>query len=192
MYFFLAVLTWGGAEDCCGWGMWRHCLLHDSEYRMFCVNLVQGVTITLFHRNWDSERLSKQQSQNVNAEVYSKALYVCVFLNFSCLKNFSALYLVIFFVSKLFVFWGGRGHTWGVWKFPGYGLNWSYSCWAYTTATATQDRSHVCDLHHSSWQRQILNPLSEARDQTQVLMDTSWVRYRWAMTELLFVRFLPP
>ena len=26
------------------------------------------------------------------------------------------------------------------------------------------DLSHVCDLHHSSWQRQILNPLSEARD----------------------------
>ena len=35
---------------------------------------------------------------------------------------------------------------------------------AYTTATATWDLSHVCDLHHSSWQRQILNPLSEVRD----------------------------
>ena len=27
---------------------------------------------------------------------------------------------------------------------------------AYTTATATWDMSHVCDLHHSSWQHQIL------------------------------------
>ena len=35
---------------------------------------------------------------------------------------------------------------------------------AYTTATATWDPSHVCDLHHSSLQHQILNPLSEARD----------------------------
>ena len=35
---------------------------------------------------------------------------------------------------------------------------------AYTTATATQDLSRVCDLYHSSWQCQILNPLSEARD----------------------------
>ena len=35
---------------------------------------------------------------------------------------------------------------------------------AYTTATATPDPSHVYDLHHSSWQRWILNPLSEARD----------------------------
>ena len=33
---------------------------------------------------------------------------------------------------------------------------------AYTTATATQDLSHVCDLHHSSWQRRILNPLNKA------------------------------
>ena len=31
------------------------------------------------------------------------------------------------------------------------------------TATAMRDPSHVFDLHHSSWQHQILNPLSEAR-----------------------------
>ena len=33
-----------------------------------------------------------------------------------------------------------------------------------TTATATPDPSCVCDLHHSSWQHRLLNPLSEARD----------------------------
>ena len=44
---------------------------------------------------------------------------------------------------------------------------------AYTTATATPDPSHVWDLHHSSQQHQILNPLSRARDQTHILMDTS-------------------
>ena len=38
---------------------------------------------------------------------------------------------------------------------------------AYATATTTQDLSHVCKLHHSSQQQQILNPLSEARDQIQ-------------------------
>ena len=37
--------------------------------------------------------------------------------------------------------------------------------------------SCICDLHHSSWQCQIPNPLSEARNQTRVLMDTSWVHY---------------
>uniref|UniRef100_A0A8D1RDC6 phenylalanine--tRNA ligase n=1 Tax=Sus scrofa TaxID=9823 RepID=A0A8D1RDC6_PIG len=48
---------------------------------------------------------------------------------------------------------------------------------AYTTVTATQDLSCVCDLHHSSRQRRILNPLSEARDRTRVLMGARWVHY---------------
>ena len=48
---------------------------------------------------------------------------------------------------------------------------------AYATATATQDPRHVCNLHHSSWQRQILNLLSQAKDRTHILMDTSRVRY---------------
>ena len=41
-----------------------------------------------------------------------------------------------------------------------------------TTATATWDPSHVCNLHHGSWPRRILNPLSEARDGACVLVVT--------------------
>lgn len=43
------------------------------------------------------------------------------------------------------------------------------------SATAMPDPSPTCDPHHSSWQRRMLNPLSEARDQTCVFMDTSRV-----------------
>ena len=46
---------------------------------------------------------------------------------------------------------------------------------AYTTATATLDPRHMCDLSYSSRQRWILSPLSEARDRTCILMDTSQV-----------------
>ena len=48
---------------------------------------------------------------------------------------------------------------------------------ACATATATQDPSLACDLHHSSWQHRILNPLRGARFLTFILMDTSWVHY---------------
>ena len=48
---------------------------------------------------------------------------------------------------------------------------------AYTTAIATPDPSHVCDLYHSSQQCQILNLLSGARDQTSILMDTGGIHF---------------
>ena len=48
---------------------------------------------------------------------------------------------------------------------------------AYTTAAATRDPSLICDLHHSSWQHRILNPLSKAKDGTWVLMDASQIRF---------------
>ena len=41
----------------------------------------------------------------------------------------------------------------------------------YATAVAMPDPSHLCDLHHSSWQHGIL----EARDQTHIVMDTGQV-----------------
>ena len=42
--------------------------------------------------------------------------------------------------------------------------------------------SHVCNLHHSSWQCRILSPLSEARDQTRLLMVPSLIHFRCATT----------
>ena len=42
---------------------------------------------------------------------------------------------------------------------------------AYTTATAMQDPSCDLNLHLSSRQHRILNPMTEARDRTCVLMD---------------------
>ena len=45
----------------------------------------------------------------------------------------------------------------------------------YNTATATSDPSCIYGLHHSSWQRQILNPRSKSRDWTCILIHISWV-----------------
>ena len=53
---------------------------------------------------------------------------------------------------------------------------------AYTTATATRHPSHVFDLHHSSWQHWILNPLNKARDWTCNLVVPGRIRFLCAMT----------
>ena len=45
----------------------------------------------------------------------------------------------------------------------------------YTTATVMRDPNHVCDLHCSSQQRRILNPLNEAT--------SSWVLLGFAAAE---------
>ena len=54
---------------------------------------------------------------------------------------------------------------------PGLGAELELQLLAYTTATATRDRSSVCGLPYSLRQCQILNPQSEARDRTHILMD---------------------
>ena len=55
---------------------------------------------------------------------------------------------------------------------PGPGVNLELQLLAYAIVMATLDPSHICDLQHSLQQCQIFNPLSEARDQTRILMDT--------------------
>ena len=61
-------------------------------------------------------------------------------------------------------------HLWRM-ETPRLGVKLDLQLPAYTTATAVRDLSCVCDLHPSSQQCQILNPLSEARDRTCILMD---------------------
>ena len=49
---------------------------------------------------------------------------------------------------------------------PGLGTELELQLQACTTATARQDPSHICGLHHSSQQHWILNPLCQAKDRT--------------------------
>ena len=60
---------------------------------------------------------------------------------------------------------------------PRPGVEWELHLPAYATATAMPDLSHVCELHHSPRQHWILNPLSEARDQTCNLIVPSQIRF---------------
>ena len=66
---------------------------------------------------------------------------------------------------------------------------------AYTTATAMQDLSCVCNLYISSWQPWILNPPIKARDGTCILMDTGQIGFccaaRGTPTYAIYDRLLP-
>ena len=62
---------------------------------------------------------------------------------------------------------------------------------AYTTATATLDLSHIFDLSGSLQQSQILNPLSDSRDQTHILRETVLVSKPAEPEEEFPISFLP-
>ena len=82
-----------------------------------------------------------------------------------------------FFLSFFFGFL--EPHLWHM-EVPRLGIESELKLPAYTTAVAMWDLSLVCHLRHSSRQLQILNPLSKARDQIHILLDTSQAHYCWA------------
>ena len=85
-------------------------------------------------------------------------------------------FFFFFFLSFFFFFYLFRATPWHM-EIPRLGVNLELQLPAYTTATATQVLSHICELHHSLWQRWILNPLSGARNRTHIFMDTSGIHF---------------
>ena len=96
---------------------------------------------------------------------------ICAFKEFPLrLKRYvtNPLFLLFFFFS---FFWGGGA------SLAAYGSSQAGDRIRAATATATSDPSHICELHHSSQQCQILHSLSEARDRTGIFMDTNQDHY---------------
>ena len=69
--------------------------------------------------------------------------------------NYVSIHRVFIFCFFFFLFRAHLQHM----EVPRLGVEWELQLSAYTTATATPDLSLICDLHHSSWQPQILKPL---------------------------------
>ena len=98
---------------------------------------------------------------NLPKILFGYGLFNFHFCNFYCIQ----FCLVFFglFMDTLF----------NIWRFIGQGANQSYS--------HSNTRSELlCDLHHSSSQRSILNPLREARDQARILTDAGQICFCWA------------
>ena len=106
--------------------------------------------------------LPKIKKEDINKESITDAFLLLLLLSF----------LLLFFLGP------HPRHM----KVPRLGVESELQLLACTTATAMLDLSYICNLHHSSQQSWILNPLSEIRDRTYILMDTSQVRYHWSMT----------
>ena len=89
-------------------------------------------------------------------------------------------WLVVLFYFILWMFLSFLGLHPRHMEVPRLGVHLELQLSAYTTATAMQYPSHICDLGHSSWQHQILDPPSKVRDWTCILMGTSQVHFRCA------------
>ena len=84
-----------------------------------------------------------------------------------CIISYNCWWLIFFLFLIFLVFFGGGGgaHPQQV-EVPRLGVKTELRLPAYARAIAMRDQSHICDLYHSSWQHQILNPLNKARDRT--------------------------
>ena len=94
--------------------------------------------------------------------------------NFRCQLNLKQdfVFTLYFYLFIYFVFLGLHPEHMEV---PRLGVKPELQLPAYATATAMWDLSDVYNLHHSSWQHCVLNPLSETRNKSCLLMDTGWV-----------------
>ena len=95
---------------------------------------------------------------------------------------FLLLLLLCFFVCLFCFFVFLEPHPWHM-EVPSLGVKSELQLPAYatTTATATWDPRHICSLHHSSGQHQILNPMSKAQSEPVF----SWILVRLISTEPL-------
>ena len=100
-----------------------------------------------------------------NSHLIFSAVYICPDIYYAYTYKYTSLWGFSSFL----------GHSCSIWKFPSQGSNWSFSC-----QQTSQPHSHgntnlscLCDLLCSLQQHWILNPLTEARNQTCILTETS-------------------
>ena len=88
-------------------------------------------------------------------EVVNMLSIVNLFNRFPCQLGDIVVIFILFIYSFCFL----EPHTWHM-KVPRLGVKSKLQLLAYTTATATPEPSHVCNLHHSSRQHWIPDPFA--------------------------------
>ena len=108
-----------------------------------------------------------------------KITYSLLLIEVGFFLGFLGFFLFCFvgwFFCLFVCFWFLGLHPWHM-EVPRLGLESELQLPACTIATAMQDPSRICHLHHSSQECRIPNPLAKTRDWTCILMDTSWIHF---------------
>ena len=120
--------------------------------------------------NKNGGQSNQESQQKMGLSSINSYLFTYLFIYFYFLFLYNDFYLFIFIV--IFYFLGLHPQHIEV---PRLGIKSELQLPAY--ATATQEPRCVYDLHHSSQQHHILNPLSEARNRTHNLMVPSQIHF---------------
>ena len=158
--------------------LWCYTLQRLNKNIMKCIHhysIIQNIFTTLEILCVSPFHLSLSLSPAPGSHWSSSCYYSFAFSRMSCSCNCIACSLFIF----IFCFLGPHPRDMEIPRISVESEPWPL---ASVTATATQDLSSICDLHHSSRQPWILNPLRRARDWTCFPVDPCRVRYHWATT----------
>ena len=145
----------------CGWCSVSYSYWKKSACKWTCAvhtHVVRGSTILVVHHQGIGSLILLPRQTEASFRVA---------ISFWLVKNYISIVLIFFFFFFAFCFLGPHPQHMEV---PRLGVKSELQLPAYTSATAMQDLSQVCDLHYGSWQHQILNPQSKARDWTHNLM----------------------
>ena len=153
--------------------MYRHTLFYCTS--IYCASQIQCF--------FQIEGLCPSYIEQVCWCRFSNNIFsLCVYVHFGNSSNISNFFIIIFVIMIygqwflfLFFCFFRASFLWHM-EVPRLWVESRLQLLATVMATATWDPGLVCDLHHSSQQCKILNPLSGARDQTYILMGTSCAR----------------
>ena len=135
-----------------------------SQFRLYWhyIYFMKSVSIS-------PNRKTKAENKALWYRFYIECLYI---LNvYKCIFGFSSMDLF-----SVFLFFFFRGPHLQYMQVPRLRAESELQLLVYATATAMPGPNRICDLHHSSQKSWILNPQSEARDWTRILV----VRHYWA------------
>ena len=161
-----------------------HFLSKNSFYLTFCpffhriIDVYFFVSLLVTALFSSSSLLKSAGSWNIFCDLTMYSVRFLFYVGYIVKIFFSLLF--VFFL--LFIYFCFSGLHLQHMEFPRLGVELEPQLPASATTTAMRDLIYIFNLHHSSQQCWILNPLIEARNLTHILLHSTQVHYHWATT----------